>query len=104
VRGVRLADPVSESPPIPDNSLESAEVLLLSSAGDCAVLCIGDGADGICPFAGVPTTEQNVTVHTAAKQQLRNWRAKEMHTRERGLEIILPETVMATDWGIVLRF
>jgi hypothetical protein len=104
VPGVRLADPVSELRPLSGNSLESVEVLLPSSAGDCAVLCTGDGGDGIWPLARIPETEQNSRVHIAAIQRIRNWRANEMHTREGGLAIMFSETVMATDWRIILRF
>ena len=68
------------------------------------MLCIGDGAEGIWLFAGVPKVKQNVNVHVAARQRIRNIRTEEMHTLERGLEIMLPETILATDWGIALRF
>jgi hypothetical protein len=79
-------------------------VLVSPPAVGCAVLCVGAGENGVCPFAVAPPANRSATTNAATKNVGCGTRMPSMPSREERLGVTLSASAKVEDCDMSISF
>jgi hypothetical protein len=78
--------------------------LVSPPAVGCAVLCVGRGENGVCPFAVAPPANRNATTNAATKNVSCGTRVPSVPSREERLGVTLSASAKMEDCDMSISF